>query len=329
MIKIIDIYKEAEKHYIKLLKSFIDNQLLSFFPHSDVRFSKPNNKNTREEQIKILDYLEGNSKEKIGYGYIIKWDVTKNTRKYGEVTFPQKIEFASLKDYLQFINKEDDFIIFKELYNLIEVSLPELKPWVYKNLLELTKYKNVWGDIIKVCKYFLHEHKLDSNLYLRQLPIEVHTKFIEDHKKIIDSILLSILPTEHKKGEIKGIKQNKFEKKFYVNYDKSPVRIRILDKKLYITGTITDILLRPKEFCEFNINCKKVFITENKMNFLAFPGHDDAIVIFGEANKKLNVISSAKWIKGKQVFYQGDIDTWGLKILANYRKHFPDMKSIF
>lgn len=328
MNKIIDIYKEAEKHYIKLLRCFMDNQMDSFFPFNEVRFTNPINKKSRAEQIEILDFLVNNSRDQLGYGYIINWNITKNTRAFGEVTFPQNIEFSTFSDYLKFIDKGEDFYKFKEIYQLIEDSIPKLKQWVYENPLELTKYKNDWHDIIKVCKYFLFEHKQDSTLYLRQLPIEIHTKFIENHKKIINSILFSILPKESFDGKINKIKGNNFEKKFYINYDRSLIRLRILDEKLNIDSKISDFSLRPEEFYRFEINCKKVFIVENKMNFLTFPRHYDAIVIWGEANKKLNVICNASWIKDKQVLYQGDIDTWGLKILANYRKHFSNMQSI-
>jgi hypothetical protein len=328
MNKIIDIYKEAEKQYSNMLKSFIENDLQSFFPLNNVRFSKPNNRNSREEQIKILDYLVNNSRDQLGFGYKINWNITKNTRAFGEVTLPQNIEFSTFSDYLKFIDKDEDFFKFKEIYQLIEDSLPNLKQWVYENPLELTKYKNDWVDIIKVCKYFLFEHKQDSTLYIRQLPIEIHTKFIENHKKIINSILLSILPKESFNWKISRIKGNNFEKKFYINYDRSLIRLRILDEKLNIDSKISDFSLRPEEFYKFEINCKKVIIVENKMNFLAFPKHNDAIVIWGEANKKLNVLCNASWIKDKQVLYQGDIDTWGLKILANYRCHFPKSKAI-
>jgi len=327
MNKIIDIYKEAEKQYSNLLKSYIENDLLSFFPLRNVKFSKPKNRNPREEQIKILDYLEQNSKEKLGYGYSIVWNNTKKTRTYGEVTLPQIIVFKSLNDYLLFLDKTEDFNNFKNISKLIIVSLPMLKQWVFDNPLELTKYKDVWEELIMVCKYFLNEHKFDGNLYVRQLPIEIHTKFIEDHKTILNSILTAILPDNLIKKDFSGVKQNNFEKRYSLNYDKSSIRLRILDKNLYING-LSDIALQPDEFRKLNIKCEKVFITENKMNFLAFPCLKGAIVIFGEANKKLHVIRDAIWIKEKQLFYHGDIDTWGLKILANYRNHFPESKSI-
>jgi hypothetical protein len=306
----------------------MENQMDSFFPFNEIRFTKPINKKSRAEQIEILEYLENNSKDKLGFGYKINWHITKNTRSFGEVTFPQNIEFSTINDYLQFLKKHEDYSRFKNNYQSIEESLPMLKPWVYKNPLEINRYKDDWDDIIKVCKYFLFEHKQDSTLYLRQLPIEIHTKFIENHKKIINSILLSILPKESFNGKINKIKGNNFEKKFYINYDRSLIRIRILDEKLNIDSKISDFSLRPEEFYRFEINCKKVFIVENKMNFLAFPKHNNAIVIWGEANKKLKVIGNANWIKDKQVLYQGDIDTWGLKILANYRKHFYNIQSI-
>lgn len=328
MLKILDIHKEANKHYIKLLWSYMNKQLESFFPFNEVRFTKISNKRSRAEKIEILEYLKNNSRDELGYGYKINWKIAKQTHSFGEETPPENIEFSTIDDYLQFIQKVDDFEIFKKIYHLIEGSLSILKPWVYNNPTELTSYKDKWDDIIKVCKYFLREHKQNNVLYLRQLPIAIHTKFIEKHKRIINSILTSILPNECFDKEITNIKGNNFEKKFFINYDKSQIRLRILDDKLYIGGLVTDLSMRPEEFLKLNITCSKVFIVENQMNFLAFPNHKDSIVIWGEANKKLNVIGNSIWLKNKQIIYQGDIDTWGLKILANYRKHFPNMQSI-
>jgi hypothetical protein len=47
--------------------------------------------------------------------------------------------------------------------------------------------KDKWQYILLCVEYFLQNTR--SNLYLRELPIEVSSKFIENNKKILESIL--------------------------------------------------------------------------------------------------------------------------------------------
>jgi hypothetical protein len=58
----------------------------------------------------------------------------------------------------------------------------------------MLKYVDEWADILRVCRYFqLHPR---PNLYLRELPIKVHTKFIEEHKGILRELLEIVLPED-------------------------------------------------------------------------------------------------------------------------------------
>ncbi|MFZ8310623.1 DUF3322 domain-containing protein, partial [Staphylococcus aureus] len=50
-------------------------------------------------------------------------------------------------------------------------------------------------DLIKVCRYF-YQNNPPHNLYLRELPIEVHSKFIEDNTAALKKLLDNILPQD-------------------------------------------------------------------------------------------------------------------------------------
>jgi hypothetical protein len=57
-----------------------------------------------------------------------------------------------------------------------------------KNYQIITQYSiKDWQDILKVVDYFLLNK--NSNMFLRELPVLVHSKFIENHKKIIEQII--------------------------------------------------------------------------------------------------------------------------------------------
>jgi len=70
-----------------------------------------------------------------------------------------------------------------------------------------------------------------------------------------------------------------------------------------------------------------VFITENEVNFLAFPPLPGSMVIFG-AGYGFEALASASWLHGCPLYYWGDIDTHGFAILDQLRAQFPHVQSL-
>ncbi|MBA4075840.1 MAG: hypothetical protein C0508_12435 [Cyanobacteria bacterium PR.023] len=71
-----------------------------------------------------------------------------------------------------------------------------------------------------------------------------------------------------------------------------------------------------------------VFITENEINYLAFPLQPSTMVIFGSGIGVLGLLQSLEWLKEKNVIYWGDLDTQGFSILNKARKILPEIKSM-
>ena len=69
-----------------------------------------------------------------------------------------------------------------------------------------------------------------------------------------------------------------------------------------------------------------VFITENEINFLAFPAAADSLVVFG-AGYGFDALAQAGWLQQRTLHYWGDIDTHGFAILDQLRSHFPHAQS--
>jgi hypothetical protein len=72
---------------------------------------------------------------------------------------------------------------------------------------------------------------------------------------------------------------------------------------------------------------ERVFITENEVNFLAFPPLARAIVLFG-AGYGWEALAGAAWLQRCWLHYWGDIDTHGFAILDQLRGHFPHAASL-
>lgn len=324
MITPEDIKTKALKWWndSSFLQAYISG--VDFFPKA-VLFGKvgageaAQNFSVINQAIKIL---KEKSKDQVGFGYRVDF-TERNTRNMGRQLFPTRIYFEGKEDYLKFIKKEKEFSAFVTLKTLIQNTLPALKSWVYQYPLKVIQQQNNWQDLMKVCQYFVLNNKPDC--YIRELPIAVHTKFIEDNKKILNELLSRLLPPETIRLEYTGVKKFNFEKRYHLRYDESLIRFRILDPALYING-ISDLSVLPSEFASMNIPCNTVFITENKMNCLTFPPVSKAIVVFGTGYgvKKLKAIP---WLHEKSIHYWGDIDAHGFEILSQLCSYFRKASS--
>jgi len=83
-----------------------------------------------------------------------------------------------------------------------------------------------------------------------------------------------------------------------------------------------DVTLTQSAFASLVLPVSKVFITENEINFLAFPDISDAMVIFG-AGYGFDNLAAAPWLHEKEIYYWGDIDTHGFAILNQLRGFLP------
>ena len=320
MINPSQIKQKAARKYQQFLRSVIDKQ--NFFPLEFPVGKIP------QEYIPLRDEvtcLIDESKSNLGYGYTVELK-TKNTRHYGEQSIPTKISIETESDYLKLIKKQAEFTKFQASIELICLSVPQLEEWMLNNPQKVIEYADRWRDLLKVCRYFQSNPR--PNLYIRELPIEVHTKFIEDNKSIIRSLLEAILAVEVIQPVDKQKKHN-FEQKFSLKYEEPLVRFRILDKQLrekhYFPFSDLTVTLSEFEQIKWGKHC--CFITENKMNFLTLPNLQNSFAIWG-GGYRTQILKSVIWLADCPIFYSGDIDADGFKILDQFRGYFPQTVSV-
>ena len=70
-----------------------------------------------------------------------------------------------------------------------------------------------------------------------------------------------------------------------------------------------------------------VFVTENKVNGLAFPSVPKAIVIFG-LGYGVQALREVAWLARRRLIYWGDLDTHGFAMLAKLRGHWAHTESM-
>lgn len=313
MITPVEIKKKAANKYKAYLQSIVEGE--SFNPIIIVGDKRPNEDTVKFEEE--LTELISCSKEKKGYGYTIEYQTVK-TKRHGIQDIPTSISFQTEHDYLKYINEEKDAAKFKKDITSILSSFPELKDWIYKYPIKVIE--NDWVSLLKVCKYF--KKVPQPHLYIRELPIQVHTKFIENNKGIIKE-LLDIIIAEHV-----NVDEKLFESRFNLKYDETLVRFRILDKAIsqQLFGGIADISIPISKFQNIALPIHTVYIVENKMNMLTFPVQSNGIVVFGKGFG-VDIMKNVEWLKTKKIYYWGDLDAHGFQILSEIRTHFEQVES--
>lgn len=326
MITKDEIKRKSENLYPEYLKSIVSGDI--FFPkvlRSDKSVSKDFNE-MRKELAEIIEF----SKDKRGYGYTILYKQV-STRNHNTQSLPDEISFQTEIDYLKFLRKEAESNTFRVQVASTLSEFPELTDWIKKYPKKIIEHSQNWNSLLKVCAYFKQNPK--PNLYARELPIQVDTKFVENNRGILLELLNIIMLPETVNTEFKTAKD--FEKRFGLKFNQSQIRIRILDHEIartYLSG-LADISITEEEFNALKIPCERVFILENKtnysnlMNFLTLPQLTGTIAIFGGGFMVGN-LKKAVWLSTKQIFYWGDIDTHGLQILSQIRGYFPNTRSI-
>jgi len=245
-------------------------------------------------------------------------------RSLGEQSLPRSL-VVSQEQFLAYLGKKREF--FKHI-SLIEESFSQflsLESLLIKEPKLIMEYVEVWDKLLRVCHYFATSPL--PNLYIRELEIEeVDSKFIEQHKRVLDKLLETILEPSFYNAEMTKISHYGFEKKYGLKYDLPTIRFRILDSNHYICG-LDDLSLPLNLFASLDLRCQNVYITENKINGLSFPKRKESIVIFG-LGYGIESLRDVVWLRDKNIYYWGDIDTHGFAMLSQIRGYFSSTQSI-
>lgn len=191
----------------------------------------------------------------------------------------------------------------------------------FNNTAWLAKPGICWTDILKVCHYFLSTPR--PNLYIRQLPLELHTKFIEDHNSLLQSVLDFLIPSH-----IRDKGQKAFAERYFLKYDEPLIRIRRGDTSGTGINSFADISIPLSAFKRGSFDARWVLIAENKMNFLTLPCIPGSISIWSGGGFQISHLRDIPFLQQKKIVYWGDIDEHGFQILHQLRSYYPASGSI-
>ncbi|RDK03962.1 Wadjet anti-phage system protein JetD domain-containing protein [Paraburkholderia lacunae] len=247
-------------------------------------------------------------------------------RVFGTNALPVEVWIDSFEDAVALIGKQRDAARFALLLDVTRAREPRLVPWLAKRPLRALELAEVWGRLLDVCVWLERHPRPD--VYLRQIDIaNVHTKFIEAYRGVLSELLDVVLPAETVDSARSGIGQ--FAARYGLREKPLRIRFRVLDAKkalFHPASAEQDVTLDAASFARLNLEVSRIFITENEINFLAFPPVDDSMVVFG-AGYGFEMLANANWLSRRRICYWGDIDTHGFAILDQLRHQFDHVES--
>jgi hypothetical protein len=239
---------------------------------------------------------------------------------------PKTVWIDSLDAALGVLGKRTEAAHFTELLAETRLRRPPLLDWLASKPHKAVALAQVWGRLLDVVDWI--EAHPRSNCYLRQVDIPgVDSKFIEAHRGVLSQWLDRILPSEAIDDSYVGVAG--FARRYGFRDKPERIRLRMLDptRALMPGAPGADLTLDAMSFARMSPNVSRVFITENEINFLAFPQVADSLLIFG-AGYGFEVLAQTAWLRQCQVHYWGDIDTHGFAILDQLRGHLPHARSL-
>jgi len=246
-------------------------------------------------------------------------------RVIGQNSLPGEAWVDTLDDALRLVGKARDARAFQALLAITLRQQPTLLHWLQRQPLRALALAELWSQLLDVVAWLQAHPRPD--IYLRQVDLPgVHSKFIESQRGVLSELLDLTLPADAIDTMASGAAQ--FARRYGFRDKPLRVRLRFLDPEhpAWVSGADADYTVSQQAFARLAPDVRHVFITENEINFLAFPPAAGSLVVFG-AGYGFEAIARAAWLQQCGLHYWGDIDTHGFAILDQLRAQFPHAQS--
>jgi hypothetical protein len=249
-------------------------------------------------------------------------------RVIGHNRLPAEAWLDTLDDALRLAGKVREGRVFQALLEATRAHQPALLPWLQRQPQRALALADDWTRLLDIVAW-LQAHPRPG-IYLRQVDLPgLHSKYLEAHRALLADWLDLALAPEAVDTAATGVAQ--FARRYGFRDKPARVRLRFLDSRPAAWLPVADpadadITLAKPAFDRLNPAVNRVFITENEINFLAFPAVAESLVIFG-AGYGFDALAQASWLQRCMLHYWGDIDTHGFAILDQLRAQMPQAKS--
>lgn len=315
MITPKQLRSQAEKAFLKIVSARLKgDNVFPWVVRSDKKTSGSAYSILQSELVPLYEQ----SKVVRGSGYSVDW----KEGKVGGVRqkLPGKIYFETFEDFLLYIRKEKEFAGIEQAYRLVVAKYPVLSSWLVERPGVILEKLDRWTGLLEVCDYFAN-NKPPYDFYIRELPVKVHSKFIEQNEAFLKKLLDKILPADHV-----NVSESDFAGRYFLKRIQVMTQIRILDEALKHHLGYKGIGLPLEDASWLTWTPKKVFIIENVACFLSFPPVEGGVAIWGEGFKS-RLTQHFPWLEKTDLYCWFDMDTAGFQMLNMIRQHYPQARN--
>lgn len=242
----------------------------------------------------------------------VVWD-TRHWSLLGRQDVPLRLEIPAGHTLASIIGKTDHWTSLLRRFESLLAALDsseDLRTVLTRNADGIVALTNVDFQRLVDVLGWLGQHPA-SELYIRQLPVRgVDTKWIEANRRLVTT-----LHRAHTGHMSLGIAA-----------EPSLWRIRLLDNTHHI-GALSDVSAPLDQLAALDVKPRRVLIVENLISLLTLPAMQDTIAIFGRGTA-VPELAKLPWLASADVYYWGDLDTHGLRILHTLRAAGVDATSL-
>ena len=253
----------------------------ALFPYF-VRFRKPSAQEWLERFADLrsaVERLEAGGKTRRTAGYAVAFKDVAH-QKLGRLRVPESIVFERAEDVAACAGETAAMTRFTEVAQTLRSEEPRLAPWLAEHPLLAIEIQTGLPRLLAVVAYFRAYPR--PMRYARELGIPgVDSKFIEENRALLGAWLDRVLPSDAVDETVRGLADNGFERRFGLRSDEPLIRFRWLDRSLILDGHISDATVPLSEFAAYAPGCERVFVTENRINFLTLPECAGSLAVFG------------------------------------------------
>jgi len=247
-------------------------------------------------------------------------------RLFGDNQMPSVAIIPNAESAVKILGYRREWEIYQEMVALCGEAFPELLDWLAMRAITALELAPDWPAILAVVAW-VRDHPRCGQ-YLRQMDAPgVHTKLAEKYRGVIAELLDRVLPADAIDPSARGA--SGFARRYGFRDKPERIRIRFLDPACAMAPERLglDLTLDADAFATLHPPVERVFITENEVNFLAFPDCPRSLVIFG-SGYGWSSLTAASWLHQRAIHYWGDIDTHGFAILDQLRADWPHVRSM-
>jgi len=278
-----------------------------------IRIGKPTAHQMRNDLTEVKEFLEKWRTVKVGR---VNWAKVGYRGLAETLEIPESLELASLEDWIESTGNQSIQSEFRKLREILENTDPVFQPLLIRRRQLINSMK------VEDCLKAIEVASLLSPGCAKGIPLRgislagIDTKFIENHQILITGLLDIRFP-----GTVKTEGLEKFLGT--IPSDFHWLLVVDLDGRLL---PMERIRVRDTEMLERELPGKRILIVENEQCLHLIPKLEDTIAILG-AGLNLSWLS-APWLSDRILGYWGDIDTWGLTMLATARLKQPGVSSL-